>query len=125
MGEIKVNLKYEKSEPCSSCPYRKQATLKQWDYTEFESLLYNDKDPLSPVYACHTKKLKHVCVGWLMDQRNRGLPSLKLRLDLMVKGVPGAYLDGLKYAGPHFSSIQEMCNANYPEYFDEVTNSVL
>lgn len=112
----KVLNKYYKKTPCSDCPYRKDATLRKWSILEFIDLVENDKKEMGVTYGCH-KKDGHTCVGWLMDQVNRGLPSIALRLDFFVNKVTGEYLDGLKYEGELFSSIDEMCKANYPEHF--------
>lgn len=103
-------------QPCNNCPYRRDAPLQLWHREEFVKLLFNDKNPIeSPIYGCH-KKNGHDCVGWLLNQRERGVPSIELRLKLLKGGEDDyRYLNSLFCDVPTFSTIEEMIVANFPD----------
>lgn len=109
-------MKYIRTQPCNNCPYRKDAPRRHWSAEEFKDLLKNDKLEYGTTYGCH-KKDGHVCVGWLIDQDNRNLPSIMLRLSLSKNNVTRKYMDRLHCKSPMFKSIKEMAKANYPEEF--------
>lgn len=106
-------VKYTKTSPCNNCPYRKDAPLQHWAKEEFENLMQKDSEQIGSVFACH-KKDGHVCVGWLMDQDKRRLPSIALRLSLSQNEVSTDYLDSLKCKSEMFNNISDMVKANYP-----------
>jgi hypothetical protein len=112
---------YKRTEPCTTCPYRKDAPLQLWSIYEFKKLLKHDKDFFGAIYGCH-KKDGHTCVGWLIDQEKRGLPSLALRIDLGKNGVTREYLESLQPLGEHYRSIEEMVYANYPLVFERLNS---
>jgi hypothetical protein len=104
--------------PCQSCPYRKDAPIGLWDPIEFQNLLKTERDMLGSVFACHGEakkptKERALCAGWLLDQKARNLPSIRLRILLssderaadQFNRVCG---DGLDL----FNSVEEMCVAN-------------
>jgi len=109
-------MKYKRTQPCNNCSYRLDAPLKLWDVEEFKDLIRNDQIFLGTTYGCH-KKDGHVCVGWLIDQDNRGIPSIMLRISLSKHNITRDYMDKLHCKSPMFKSIQEMAKANYPEEF--------
>jgi hypothetical protein len=105
--------------PCNNCPYRKDAPTEFWHREEFENLLESDADPLNGgIFACHKGKdrppeERTVCIGWLLDQKNRNIPSIQLRLKLLrdselVEITEQATGEGLEL----YDSIEEMCKAN-------------
>lgn len=106
-------------EPCKSCPYRKDVRLKFWHRSEFENLLANDADPLNGnVFGCHEDGKKEpeerrLCIGWTLDQRERGLPSIRLRL-LLVRHPAAGDLMREAHSGGHelFKTMKAMCLAN-------------
>lgn len=104
---------YFKKSPCNNCPYRKDAPLQLWAKEEFEDLLNSEKEQFGKIYGCH-KKDGHVCVGWLMDQDKRNLPSIMLRMSLSKNNVTRKYLDSLHCKSELFESIEEMAKENYP-----------
>lgn len=107
-------MEYKRTSPCTTCPYRKDVKLKTWDKAEFKDLLANDQTQMGTVYACH-KKDGHVCVGWLMDQYKRGLPSIMLRLSLLKNKVNIEYSNSLNCDADMYKSIRDMIRANYPQ----------
>lgn len=113
---------YGKKSPCNTCPYRRTSELRHWSVDEFKDLLKHDQSVLGTVYRCH-KLDGNRCIGWLMDQDKRYLPSIALRLDLSKKGITRAYLDKLRSRVPLYDSVLEMCIANYPEEFNEQTQN--
>lgn len=104
--------------PCAKCPYRTDAPLKLWHVSEFENLLRQDADEVGGhIFGCHNdgKKAKaqqRPCVGWLLDQRRRGTPSIQLRVALTKPEAAEAYervhADGLSL----YPSIADMAKAN-------------
>lgn len=108
---------YSKTQPCKSCPYRRDAVLRHWSIEEFQDLLDNERDYFGAVYGCHTKD-GSVCIGWLMDQDKRRFPSISLRLSLSRNKITREYLDKLGSNVEMYDNVEEMINANYPEIFD-------
>lgn len=74
------------NEPCSSCPYRKDAPLQFWAKEEFDNLQEKEKSTFGTVFQCH-KKDGSICKGWLMMQLEKGTPSIQLRL-AVIKEKP-------------------------------------
>lgn len=105
---------YCRTQPCNNCPYRTDAPLQHWSQDEFTDLVAKDNDYMGALYGCH-KKDGHVCVGWLIDQDNRGFPSIMLRLSLIKNRVTRDYLDKLNCKTPMFKTIKDMVLANYPK----------
>lgn len=105
---------FKGTSPCNTCPYRKDSPLQLWDKQEFIDLLQKDKEPMGSIYQCH-KKNATVCKGWLIDQDNRRLPSILLRMALSKHQITREYLDQLHCRSALFSSIEEMTYTNYPE----------
>lgn len=109
-------------EPCATCPYRRSVQLALWSIREYEKLEEHDRDIIyGACFGCHgDAKLdpskRRPCVGWLLDQKRRGIPSLQLRIKLMRNNVFADYFDKLKDLGKRvlYRSIGEMFEANYP-----------
>lgn len=102
--------------PCGNCPYRKDSPRGLWHPDEFKKLVASDRAVLGSLFLCH-KQTGHVCVGWLLNQRERNLPSLALRLALISgRAEAGELAEILRSAsdGGHelFESIEDMCSAN-------------
>lgn len=104
-------MEFKSNTPCNNCPYRKDAPLAHWHRAEFTKLLDNDKNQFSPIYGCH-KKNNSVCVGWLINQRDRGFPCLTLRMKMMREGTTSDWLDTLNCPSEMFTSIEEMVEKN-------------
>lgn len=109
-----MNKLFSNNKPCGTCPYRKDAPRRLWARDEFEDLLANENSELGTVYLCH-KKNGCVCVGWLIEQDRRGLPSIALRLALLRHGIDRHYLDSLDSTARLFNNIEEMVRANFPD----------
>lgn len=55
-----------RSQPCSSCPYRRDVPSGLWSADEYEKLIpYDNETPLQPFggFACHATP-EHFCNGW-------------------------------------------------------------
>jgi hypothetical protein len=109
----------ERDTPCLSCPYRKDAPLRLWHRSEFESLLAHDADPIrGAMFHCHGEVKKPtveraMCVGWLLDQKKRGTPSIRLRLRLMTNEEAREAFDRVASGGAElYPTIKTMCRAN-------------
>lgn len=111
--------KFCKSQPCSNCPYRKDAPLKHWDKAEFADLLSKDKDMMGASYGCH-KNDGTLCTGFVINQDKRGMPSIRLRIELSQLGVRVADLDKLSCKSEMFETIEDMAHANYPRSFKKI-----
>jgi hypothetical protein len=68
--------------PCKGCPYRKDSPLALWDKNEFDRLSEAEKTQMGSLYACH-KNDGSLCRGWFITQREKGYPSLVLRIFMM------------------------------------------
>jgi hypothetical protein len=112
-------VKYERRTPCGSCPYRKDVPAGLWHRAEFENLLRHDANEFAgSTFGCHEGRNKprdeqDTCIGWLLDQRSRGYPSIQLRMRLMMAPGAGAqakeaHADGMRL----YPSIAAMCRAN-------------
>lgn len=105
--------------PCAKCPYRKDAPLRLWHRDHFRKLLRDDENEVGgPLYGCHNdgkrpREEVRPCVGWLLDQRRRGTPSIQLRLALVGNKVAQDMYASISNAGLRlYTSIQAMCRAN-------------
>jgi hypothetical protein len=96
--------------------------VRKWAIEEFAGLLEKDPDPLGATYLCH-KKNGGVCVGFLMNQDARDFPSIRLRVDLMRRGVGREYLDRLRSPAPLYASIRAMVRANFPSLLRRKRNA--
>lgn len=105
---------FDRKQPCKNCPYRKDAPLAYWSIEEFKQLMDKEAEMMGTVYMCH-KKDGCACVGWLIDQERRGVPSIALRLAMMKRRANYSMLEALKSPAPLFDNIREMCIANFPE----------
>lgn len=107
---------FECTTPCKSCPYRKDAKIAFWSIDEFENLLQKEDDYFGAAYMCHQKN-GSICVGFLMNQLDRGTPSIALRLAMIQNKVGKEYFDSLHCESEMFETVEEMCEANFPGEF--------
>jgi hypothetical protein len=112
-------MKWDRTVPCPSCPYRRDAPRGLWHRSEFENLLKQDADSLfGGTFRCHEfnkqpKEEHRPCAGWMLDQKKRGVPSIQLRLMLTRNPEAVKCFNKAKPNGvPLFDSIEEMCRAN-------------
>lgn len=105
--------------PCAKCPYRKDAPLRLWHPDHFRTLLANDADPLGgAVYGCHNDRKREQserrpCVGWLLDQKKRRVPSIRLRMVVMTSDAAMVCMESIHAAGLKlYGTIKSMCRAN-------------
>lgn len=111
---------WDNEQPCATCPYRRETARALWHKSEFENLLAADQDEIGAVFGCHMhrtepKEQQRPCIGWLLDQKRRGLPSIALRMMFLKNADALALLDRVSETGLRlYSSIEEMIAANYP-----------
>ena len=110
--------RHHPTSPCANCPYRVDAPRRHWDRSEFRKLLASEGTELGVVYACHNHarvapKDRGMCAGWLLDQKNRGIPSIRLRL-VLSRNEPAREAFALVSSGGHklFRTVKSMCRAN-------------
>lgn len=118
MCKNKIGL-YEATKPCSNCPYRKDAPLQHWHKEEFQKVVDSENDYMGKTFACH-KQNGSICVGWLMNQEKRGLPSIALRLSLTKHNVHYSYLESLSCNSEMYEDWKEMVEANFPELLEGI-----
>lgn len=117
MSHNKVST-YSCTQPCSNCPYRRDAPLQLWHKSEYEKLLDLENDQLGAIYNCH-KNNGSICVGWLMKQDENNFPSIMLRISLSKNSITREYLDKLHSPSPLYDSVEEMISVNYPELIEK------
>lgn len=114
---------FDMKEPCTSCPYRRDAKLEHWAREEFQRLLDHEAAPLpGAIYACHgTAKTpkKRVCAGWLLNQRERRFPSIALRMRLYQDETAMQCAHDVQASTPQYDTVEEMVRANYPDEVDD------
>lgn len=103
--------------PCANCPYRLDAPRRHWHRSEFEKVLEAEASQFGSTFACHKHVVlpagrRGVCAGWLLDQRERGLPSIALRLLLISDPLLRRALDKVQAVVPMFKTVESMCRAN-------------
>lgn len=114
-------MKYDNREPCKTCPYRRDVPVGTWHKSEFENLLAHDKDEVrGNQFGCHQYRTqpeeeRKPCVGWLLDQRNRGTPSIRLRITLCTHQDARTQYEEMTDGGNElYESIEEMARVNIP-----------
>jgi len=116
-------MNHDAREPCKTCPYRKDVPRGIWTKDEYRNLLAQDRNEFrGATFLCHQgRKLpaeeQGFCVGWLLDQRTRGISSIQLRIHLMMNKDRDAANRQLKDIRPPsgvklYPSIAAMCRAN-------------
>ena len=109
-------LLFDRREPCASCPYRTDAPLELWSPEEFKDLLAKDREQMGTQYGCHEfrkrKSEAQVCIGWLINQRERNVPSIMLRLTLIRNESAQRCIQEATSPVPLYDTIEEMCEAN-------------
>jgi len=76
-----------------------------------------EQSQLGAIFACHKHidkpaKERGMCAGWLHDQKQRGVPSIMLRLSLMQDDEAQKAFHAVHDGGHELFSAQEMCDAN-------------
>jgi hypothetical protein len=103
--------------PCENCPYRKDAPRHYWDAIEFEKVLESERSQIGSIFSCHKQaslpnNQRGFCAGWLLDQRERHVPSIALRVALLAPDALAA-MEAVTDGGHEmFSSVEAMCRAN-------------
>lgn len=113
--------RYSQTSPCASCPYRCDAPLAMWSKVEFDRLQMHDRNELhGSAFDCHQGKAlppdsRTPCIGWLLNQRERGVPSIALRINLMTQPTATEHFNKISDGGHKlYDSIEQMIEANYP-----------
>lgn len=109
-------MKFDTNTPCGSCPYRKDSKLGLWHPEEFDNLMATEKSHMGSVFGCHAT-IKNdppsVCAGWLIKQRDNGIPSIVLRLKLMRDPAARECLKRINDGGHElYETVEEMVEAN-------------
>lgn len=108
--------------PCEACPYRKDAPTGIWDAAEFANVQAQDHQ-FGNTFGCHLgatrpKEEWQPCVGWLADQKRRGVPNINLRLVLISNKSAGPVFEKVNEDDPNlYGSIDEMVRANVGKRF--------
>jgi hypothetical protein len=105
------------TKPCEACPYRKDAPKGLWAPQEFLNLVRNDH-AMGNAFGCHLNSAREeqdVCVGWLADQKRRGVPNVRQRLVLSGEMAPASSPPEVA----RFEAVDES-DANLYESIDEM-----
>jgi len=109
-------VKYDTKEPCKSCPYRMDAPLGLWHPSEFQNLARTERDQFGAVFGCHAtrhRRTPSVCAGWLIQQRDAGVPSIALRLEILRAPDAAEALRTVRDGGHAlYDSVEAMIEAN-------------
>lgn len=108
-------MKHHRS-PCGSCPYRRDQPLAVWAFENFVAVETGEASTMGSVFACHGDGLRppeqrSVCAGFLIDQRERRVPSISLRI-LMCDDEDLAAAIREVSSPVEMMSAKEMCDAN-------------
>lgn len=120
-------MRWDIGEPCGNCPFRKDAPRAHWDQTMYLMLLRIDRECEDvgsvmsgggSLFGCHKDKgiptpEARVCGGWLVNQRERGVPSIQLRVSLSTNPEARAGMEAVSNGGHElFATVLELCEAN-------------
>ena len=134
-------MKYERREPCPNCPFRTDAPLAYWapeEYVRLADLERVEGQPESATasFGCHKDRHgpvedRQYCVGWLVHQRERGVPSIALRFALVASRDREAVVEQFEQAKVPdgvalYPSVQDLVAANlrrdrviHPERYED------
>lgn len=113
-------MQWTQREPCATCPYRRETKRALWHKAEFDNLLeQNAREFGGAIFGCHSTAkdpAPEPCVGWLLDQKRHGVPSLSLRMTLIATPGAGELFEAISDDGLDlYGSVSEMVAANYPK----------
>lgn len=114
-------MKAERRKPCPNCPFRKDAKLAYWHPTMYLMLQRIEKTEHDlegmRTFGCH--KDRHgprediePCVGWLLNQRERGVPNLALRILLATNDEALKQFEECEADGEVYETVTELVEAN-------------
>ena len=111
---------YDRREPCANCPFRKDAKLAYWHPAEYLMLgrIERTEGELGDkTFGCHKDKALpredvEVCIGWLLHQRKRGVPSVSLRIQLATIPELLTQFEESEPGGELYESISELVRVN-------------
>ena len=108
------------SKPCAACPYLKSAPRGFWSPSEFANVKAQDHLQ-GRQFGCHlnaAREHKDSCVGWLADQKRRGIPNLGLRVELVNDEEELKRFNAINENDDElFPSIEAMVRANNGKLF--------
>lgn len=117
MAETTTPIKAHMIAPCENCPYRRDAPIKHWDQREYLSVLKGEYSDLGTTFACHKQRdlppnQRGLCAGFLLDQKERDVPSIMLRLLLSTDQSARDAYERVHSDVPMYVDAIEMCRAN-------------
>lgn len=134
-------MKFTRRAPCPNCPFRKDVKLAHWHPSMYLMLQHIEKTEGNPfetrTFGCHKdrhepKEEHEYCVGWIINQREKGVPSIALRLVLSQYQDPAIeQYEESEPDGELYETIEELVEANLerdrklnPQRYDEEGNYV-
>lgn len=106
--------------PCAACPYRKDAPRGFWDPSHFADVVAQDRD-FGHAFGCHLGPVdgkQDSCIGWLADQKRRGVPNLGTRMRLCMVPDELARFERIDEDDPNlYPTIAAMVRANRGKRF--------
>lgn len=115
---------HERRKPCGNCPFRKEAPLAYWHPTMYLMLtrIERQEEQLgqASVFGCHKDRheapeKQEYCIGWLLNQRERGVPNLALRISLAMNEhheAACAQFNECEPDGEMYESVEELVQVN-------------
>lgn len=117
-------MKYDRRKPCGNCPFRKEAPLAYWHpshYIMLRRMEQVEQDPQeSSLFLCHKDRHKDrneqgLCIGWLLNQREKGCHSIALRLHLMNHDDAINQYQEAEADGPMYETVTDLMFENLVE----------
>lgn len=114
-------MKHASTSPCANCPFLKTAPLALWDrdeYLKLSDMEEREGDPsVSSMFMCHKGgrlpvKEREPCVGWLLNQRSRNVPSIALRLALGFSEEMQSQFEQLEGLERCYETVAELVKIN-------------
>lgn len=113
-------MRFERRRPCGNCPFRKEAPIAHWDpreYLRLERIERLEGNPGQGGFACHKDRTKpyadrEMCIGWLLDQKRKGMPAIALRVILIDNPEAISQYEECEPDGEMYSSVSELVRTN-------------
>lgn len=113
---------FARRKPCPNCPFRKDAKLAYWHpemYLMLQDIERTEGDVATGMktFGCHQDrhgppKAVEPCVGWLLNQRENGIPNLGLRLLLAMRPEAGKQFEECEPDGDMYETVTELVDEN-------------
>lgn len=110
-----------RTKPCPNCPFLRSAPLAYWHPDEYMMLSRMESVETrlgeASLFNCHKDQhlpqpSRQLCVGWMIDQKRKGIPSIALRIRLSRDDDTVDQLRAVSTEGELFNSVSDLVSAN-------------